>query len=267
MPAPYGKYSYMEHKNKCSPKILLLPSWLFSMTVPFGFLTFFIGWFEGDPLTLYSDHPSTDRGWLVFVSLCIYYVSKIGINFFYTKDETIRGTKKVHLFWIVPYLLFWVPAGSYWRRAVVNIDKPLELYDVALCLLALGLFGMNIYSDINKNEKRKKEEVKQEEVKPYKVIGKYLNEKQIYEDFASLRGLYHATSLPPNYMFEVAFWFVFIFISWSWEGLWWFCCIFFFLFSRGLWQKRWYEEPIIKEEELMTEQVQLRVPVQGKITF
>lgn len=260
MPAPYGKFSYQEH-NFCP--ILNIPSWWFSILTHVGFVVgLVLGWvtIDGSTWEIHMDGPKEGRGMLVFIILCIYIVVRIFSPLIYKAtlldDDTI-GDKKVNLLWWIPYLLFWVPGGAYWRRAVATIDRPLELYDIVLCLLAALFFIMNVYSDATKNMERV------EQGKKYTVIGKYLNEKQIHQKFASLQRLYHIASLPPNYMFEIAFWFVFIFISWSWEGVWWFCCIFLFLFSRGVWQKTWYKEPLITDSS-ETEQL---FTVSGKMTF
>ena len=79
MPAPYGKFSYIKHKILPFP---LIPSYVFSFVVTIGFVTFFIGWFE-DGWKYRSDTPSTDRGWLVFISLSIYIAVRVLINFIY----------------------------------------------------------------------------------------------------------------------------------------------------------------------------------------
>jgi len=238
MPAPYGKFSYQEHNYLT---FLLIPSWIFSIFTHAGFAVVVAGWFEGD-WVWHNGMAKEGRGMLLLVILCVYILVRVLSPLFYQAISNIdeaRGTKKVNLLWLVPYFAFWVPAGFYWRRAVATSHKPLELYDIVLCLLAFIFWALNVYSDFNKNNKRN------EQGKPYTVIGKYLDQKQIYEDFSSLEKLYHVASLPPNYQFEIAFWFVFIFISWNWEGLWWFCCMFLFLFTRGVWQKTWYEEPVL----------------------
>lgn len=250
MPAPFGKFSYQKHTIRGT-----IDSYIFSMAWPLGFLTFYLPWltiedgtwkWNGDLFNANTFTPS-DRGILLFIVLTIYIAHRILAPLIYNSNAGIdeaRGTKEVHILWLIPYWLFWLPAGMYWRTVVETVDTPLELYDIVLCLLAVIFWALNVYSDYAKNKRRCEDDVKE-----YTVIGKYLTQKQIHGEFASIERLYHVASLPPNYMFEIAFWFVFIFLSRSWEGLWWFCCIFMFLFSRGVWQKTWYEEPVDKGEK------------------
>ena len=236
MPAPYGKFSY--HKHNCI-KILNIPSILFNYLIHIGFVTFFVGYLDDNPIKFYNGLNLNNRGWAVFIWLSLYYLLKIFVNTIYPKDEITRGTKMVNLLWTVPYLLFWAPAGFYLRRAVNNIIEPLYLYDYVLILLGAVFLIMNLYSDILKNEKRK-----MDDVKTYAIVGKYLNQDQIYNDFYSLRNLF----LPPNYILELCHWFIFIFVCRKWESLWFSCCIFSFLFTRGIWQKKWYDEPLQNEK-------------------
>jgi len=257
MPAPYGKFSYQKNKW-CG-----IDSWMFSCFTHAGFISIVAGWFEGD-WKRHNINVKEGRGMLLFIILCVYIVVRCLSPLIYKVTmRRDRGTKKVNVLWLIPYLAFWIPAGFYWSRVVSKIDKPFELYDIILCALALLFWVLNVYSDFKKNYNR-------DEGKKYEVIGKYLNQKQIYKEFSSLERLYHVAALPPNYTFEIAFWFVFVFISWSWEGLWWFCCMFAFLFTRGVWQKTWYNEPIIKGTAEETSELTgdgEDIVIQGKMTF
>lgn len=251
MPAPYGKFSYQEHTIT---EWGLMPSWWFNMLSPAAFGVFYGGWLtiEDGTWEWHGDYDKkwSDRSIMLFVILNIYFVHRVLAQLIYNSNTGIqkaRGSKQVHLVWLIAYWLFWAPAGMYWRRTVETVDVPLELYDIVLCLLAFIFWALNVYSDYVNNKRRC-----EDDVTPYEVIGKYLTIQQIHSEFASIERLYHVASLPPNYTFEIAFWFVFIFLSRSWEGLWWWCCIFMFLFTRGVWQKTWYHEPVDKgEKELM----------------
>ena len=239
MPAPYGKFSYQKHET-CS---FVISSYWVSTLSHAGLFSMAIGWFEGDWIWK-TDAVMEGRGMLIFILLIIYTVVRVASPLLYCGMQSSENKKFVNPLWLLPYFGFWIPAGFYWRRAVSVIDRPLEAYDYILCIIAVIFWMLNVYSDFSKNRKRYKDDVKE-----YTVIGKYLSKKQIYEQFTSLERMYHIASLPPNYTFEIAFWFVFIFISWSWEGIWWFCCMFAFLFTRGVWQRTWYDEPVIKQQE------------------
>ena len=234
MPAPYGKFS-----AKKAPLAVIPSDWFYPL-ITVWFVTFYIGWLEDGEIK--QEWPTSDnpRGQFLLVWLSIYFFCRTILSPFAcmaaNEDDSNRGEKTVSLLLIIPYFFFWGPAGIFWRRAVTKIDAPLESYDYILMVLAAIFLALNLYSDINTNHKRHNGK---EDIGPW--CGKYLDEEQLYEDFSSMKGLWHTFSLPPNYMFEVAHWFIVIFLSRSWEGLWWFCSIFMFLLTRGVWQKKWYQ--------------------------
>lgn len=232
IPAPFGKFSHVWSV----PWYFKVYSSLFRGSTTLWFVTIIIGWWENE--TVKWEWPTSDRGLFVFVWLCIYWVFRTFIapmlNFVALDDKTVVGDKKVFVLWIIPYIGFWAPAGIFWRRATTKIDAPIEPYDYILIFLLLFFGVLNVHSEWRMNKKRSSV------TKKLQTIGKYLDEEQIYEDYASMKKQWHMLSLPPNYMFEVAHWFIFIFVSHCWEGLWWFLCIFMFLLTRGVWQKKWY---------------------------
>ena len=215
MPAPYGKFSY--HKHNCI-KILNIPSILFNYLIHIGFVTFFVGYLDDNPIKFYNGLNLNNRGWAVFIWLSIYYLVKIFVNTIYPKDEITRGTKMVNLLFSVPYLLFWAPAGFYLRRAVNNIIEPLYLYDYVLLLLGTVFLIMNLYSDILKNEKRK-----MDDVKTYAIVGKYLIKIKF------IRFLFFKKSVFATKLYFGTMSLVYFYIRLQkWESLWFFVAFFHF---------------------------------------
>lgn len=258
MPSPFGKFTI---KDPPRWTVSIIPNNVFRVLIFVWFGTIYIGWFEGEDWIWHHSWPSSDRGWFVFIWLTVYYVMKlISAPVFetYSGDKAVK--KKVPLLAFVPYIFFWGPAGFYWRRASSTVDVKLEYYDYILMVLLVLFLALNLYTDVSKNIRRETEGKKYSN-------GWYLREEQLYDNFSSMKGLWHTFSLPPNYMFEVAHWFVFIFISHSWEGLWWFCSIFMFLVTRGVWQKKWYRVETVASVVTKMEAKEEEQLIPQKLTF
>ena len=258
MPSPFGKFSI---KDPPSWTCTIVPNNVFRVLIFVWFGTIYSGWFEGEDWIWYHTWPSSNRGWFVLIWLSVYYALKlISAPVFetYSGDNAVK--KKVPLLAFFPYIFFWGPAGWYWRRASSTVDVKLEYYDYILMVLLVLFLALNLYTDVSKNIRR------QIEGKLYSN-GWYLSEEQLYDNFSSMKGLWHTFSLPPNYMFEVAHWFVFIFISHSWEGLWWFCSIFMFLVTRGVWQKKWYRVKTVASVVTQMEVKEEEQLIPQKLTF
>lgn len=258
MPAPYGKFAI---NDPPAWTVSIVPNSVFRVLIFIWFGTLYWGWFEGVDWTFYNTWPTSNRGMFILIWLSVYYVWRlVSPAAFSAYGGNYVGDKKVSLFAFFLYAFFWGPAGWYWRKAASTVSVELEFYDYILMILLALFLGLNVYSDITKNDIR-------ENGKEFQGIGRYLNEAQLYERFSSLEGLWNTFSLPPNYMFEVAHWFVFIFVSHSWQGLWWFCCIFMFLVTRGVWQKKWYRTETVSS--IVSEEANASTvgEVQRKLTF
>lgn len=258
MPSPYGKFTIQDSPDWAAA---IVPNNVFRGIIYIWFGTLYMGWFEGQDWILYQTWPSSSRGWFVLIWLSIYFVIKlISPAIFEAYSGNFTDEKKVSLWALVPYIFFWGPAGWYWRRASSTVDVDLEYYDYILMVLLVLFLALNLYSDVLKNIRRQIEGTRY-------LNGWYLKEEQIYDNFFSMKGLWQTFSLPPNYMFEVAHWFVFIFISHSWEGLWWFCSIVMFLLTRGLWQKKWYRVKTVASVAIKMEENESTADIPQKLTF
>ena len=231
-PSPYGKFSIDSNKGLFS---VTISNESFKQMITIGFFVFWIGWLDAD-LKLHQTLPMSSRGWVLLVWLNIYFFWRTILcpmaSYSGVELEKI-GRKRVPVWLIIVYLLFYVPAGMYLREMVAQSERDLHFYEYVLLLFAVVALALNGYADvqINRNRGRGKE---------YKYIGYYLSEKQIFESLEASFVLYDYMLLPPNYAFEVLHWFIFMFVAWCWHGVWWFAFMFVFLIVRGFHQKSWY---------------------------
>lgn len=261
MAAPYGKFA-IKLSKWMSP--LAVENHIFRPLVSIGAFSFFIGWFENRNWDYHTDLPSSEKGWFLFIWLSIYFVWRTFISNFICyilASEEAEGSKKVSLVVSIPYLFFYVPLGFYLRRTCAVITGDIEAYEWVLVVFLVFFMVLNAYSDIRMNVRRNSEG------KLYDYIGKYLSEKQIFEDFSTTRGVYRAVALPPNYLFEMVHWLILCLFAVEWEVFWTFVCLFIFLFVRAAWQKRWYHEPTEVVEQLLEEKATKESSVKDKITF
>lgn len=261
MAAPYGKFSIRQSKWM-SP--LAVENHIFRPLLTLGVFSFFIGWFENKNWDYHTDLPSSQKGWFLFIWLSIYFVWRTFIaNFvcYILSSKEATGDKKVSLLVSIPYLFFYIPLGFYLRRVCAMIQDDIEAYEWVLVAFLIFFMLLNAYSDIKMNTRRN------EEGKLYDYIGKYLSEKQLFEDFSSTHGMYRAVAFPPNYLFEIVHWLILSLFTVQWELFWTFCCIFIFLFVRAAWQKRWYQEPVQVVNQSLKQQETQENSVKNKITF
>lgn len=255
MPAPYGKFSWKK-------TYLSVPNDLFKPFIMIGFVSFWPGYYENEEW--HTDMPCSTRGWAIWWWLTIYFTWRIlafPLLSTILAEKDSRGGKWVDVWWILPYVGFYLPAGFYWRRASVLATRPFEPYEYVLMVLLVVLFLLNVYQDIINNRRRNQEGIERD------YLGKYLPLDKLYDNFESMKGLYSNMALPPNYAFEITHWFIFMFLSFTWEGVWFFCCMFLFIVSRGIWQRNWYYTH--RESSTVYQQVMpfVKPNVKGKITF
>lgn len=260
-PSPYGKFSIDSNKGAFSVSV---SNEAFKQAMHIGFFLFWLGWFDGD-MKLHQTLPTSARGWLLLVWLNIYFLWRVllcPMASYYKVDLEVIGQKRVPLWLVIVYLLFYLPAGMYLREMVAESNRVLQFYEYVLILFGMVALALNGYADVQMSRNRGRG-------KEYKYIGYYLCEKQIFESLEASFVLYDYMVLPPNYAFEVIHWFIFMFLAWSWHGVWWFAFMFVFLLVRGFHQKSWYRmESETDSCKNITETKQFgRYTDQGEITY
>jgi hypothetical protein len=235
-PAPYGKFS-IEWNGWW--ETLSISNENFKPLVTFGFYTFFIGWFDDD-WGYFSSWPTATRGWVLLVWLNLYFVWRTFLSHLtiisIIETSEVEGKKRVPIWLPIVYLLFFGPAGLYLRGMTTRATHEIVSYEYILIVVSALALGMNMYVDVFTNRER----IKENKGKKYQYIGKYLCEREIFQSLSSTFVFYDYMMLPPNYAFEVIHWFFFMFIAWSWEGVWFSACVTAFLIVRGSGQKKWY---------------------------
>lgn len=232
-PSPYGKFSikWSGWNDRFS-----ISNKFFKPLITIGFYTFFIGWID-EEWNYYNKWPSNTRGWLLLIWLNIYFgwrtfLSHLSINSI-SKIEELEGEKRVPIWLPIVYLLFFAPAGMFLREMCAKSTEDLKFYEYVLIFFAALAFVMNGHVDITMN-------INREKGKAYDYIGTYLCERQIFKLYDAMFFLYDYMMIPPNYAFDIIHWFFFLFVAYSWEGVWFVACIIVFLLVRGVGQKYWY---------------------------
>ena len=228
-PAPYGKFSI--RWNGWSD-MLSVSNENFKPLITIGFFTFFIGWFDDD-WTYFSTWPTATRGWVLLLWLNAYFVWRTFLSHLsiisVIGTSGVEGKKRVPIWLPIVYLLFFGPIGSYLRGMTTRATADIVAYEYIFIVVSVLALGMNMYVDVSMNSER----VKETRGTSYEYIGKYLCEREIFESLGATFVFYDYMMLPPNYALEVIHWFFFMFVAWSWEGVWFTACVTVFLIVRG----------------------------------
>ena len=224
-PAPYGKFSQRW--------ILNVPGTYINGLLTVGFFACYAGWIDED-WAYKTDFPTSARGWFILMYLTVFFAWRTFVSHM-VYACIVENTKESSVLILVPYLLYYVPVGFYFRRCAALAGGAFAPHEYVLMAVLVFLFAMNAYADVSKNLRRKN-------ARRYE-LGRYLNEREIFHAFSSFVPIYKILGLPPNYSLELIHWFVFVFLTNAWEGWWWFVCCAVWLITRGIWQRRWYATP------------------------